>query len=128
MVGDVSPSVGSVLSLTLGQPSDRRRGDQRPRSDLEGIDLSGLDELVDRAATDAERLRCAVNRVCEFIHCRLRWSAAMRRAAGAFAANRRQFQRHADALGIRRSWLFPGNYPNPETTQMRGFPVIEARN
>src|SRR3546814_4872444 len=80
MVGDESPSVGSGLSLSLGQPSYRRGRDQRPRSDLEGIDLSGLDELVDRAATHAERLRCAVNRVCEFIHCSLRWSAAMRRA------------------------------------------------
>ena len=50
----------------------------------------------------------------------------MRRATGSFAAKRRQFQRHADALGIRHSWLFPGNYPNPETTQMRGSPVIQG--
>ena len=79
-----------------------------------------------RFPADAERLRRAVNRVCEFIHCRLRWSAAMRRATGSFAANRQQFQRHAGALGIHRSWLFPGNSPNPETTQMRGSPVIQG--
>src|SRR3546814_10510689 len=57
MVGDESPSVGSGLSLSLGQPSYRRGRDRRPRSDLEGIDLFGLDELVDRAATHAERLQ-----------------------------------------------------------------------
>src|SRR3546814_10066470 len=70
MVGDVSPSGRTGLSLSLGQPSDRRGGDQRARPDLEGIDLSGLDELVDRAAADAERLGRPVNRVCDFFHCR----------------------------------------------------------
>lgn len=126
MAGDVSPSLGSGLSLRLGQSPDRLGGDQRSRADFQRIDLTGLDELVDCAPADAERLGRAVNRVCEFIHCRLRWSAAMRRATGSFAAKRRQFQRHADAPEIRRSRLFPGNWSRLDTAQLRGFSVIQA--
>ncbi len=41
--------------MHLGEPGNRFGRDQRPRSDFERVDLTGLDEFVDGAAADTER-------------------------------------------------------------------------
>lgn len=59
--------------MHLGKPSNRFGRYQRPRSDFERVDLTGLDEFVDGAAADTERSGGPVYRVCDLIHGRLRW-------------------------------------------------------